>query len=32
MNCEYFGIDPEQAPAIYVEAYNVIKQALTSRK
>ena len=26
---EHFGIDPEQAPAIYVEAYNVIKQALT---
>jgi len=26
---DYFGIDPEQAPAIYVEAYNVIKQALT---
>jgi alkanesulfonate monooxygenase SsuD/methylene tetrahydromethanopterin reductase-like flavin-dependent oxidoreductase (luciferase family) len=26
---EYFGVDPEQAPAIYVEAYNVIKQALT---
>jgi len=25
----YFGIDPEQAPAMYVEAYNVIKQALT---
>ena len=25
----YFGIDPEQAPAIYVEAYNVIRQALT---
>jgi alkanesulfonate monooxygenase SsuD/methylene tetrahydromethanopterin reductase-like flavin-dependent oxidoreductase (luciferase family) len=24
-----FGVDPEQAPAIYVEAYNVIKQALT---
>lgn len=26
---QYFGVDPEQAPAIYVEAYNVIKQALT---
>jgi alkanesulfonate monooxygenase SsuD/methylene tetrahydromethanopterin reductase-like flavin-dependent oxidoreductase (luciferase family) len=26
---QYFGIDPEQAPAMYVEAYNVIKQALT---
>ena len=25
----YFGIDPDQAPAMYVEAYNVIKQALT---
>jgi len=25
----YFGTDPEQAPAMYVEAYNVIKQALT---
>lgn len=25
----YFGIDAEQAPAMYVEAYNVIKQALT---
>lgn len=25
----YFGIDPEQAPAMYVEAYNVIRQALT---
>jgi alkanesulfonate monooxygenase SsuD/methylene tetrahydromethanopterin reductase-like flavin-dependent oxidoreductase (luciferase family) len=25
----YFGIDPEQAPAMYVEAYTVIKQALT---
>ena len=29
MSWEYFGVDPEQAPAIYVEAYNVIKQALT---
>jgi alkanesulfonate monooxygenase SsuD/methylene tetrahydromethanopterin reductase-like flavin-dependent oxidoreductase (luciferase family) len=27
----YFGIDPEQAPAMYVEAYNVIRQALTQR-
>jgi alkanesulfonate monooxygenase SsuD/methylene tetrahydromethanopterin reductase-like flavin-dependent oxidoreductase (luciferase family) len=26
---EYYGIDPEHAPAMYVEAYNVIKQALT---
>ena len=26
---EYFGVDPDQAPAMYVEAYNVIKQALT---
>jgi len=25
----YFGIDPDQAPAMYVEAYNVILQALT---
>jgi alkanesulfonate monooxygenase SsuD/methylene tetrahydromethanopterin reductase-like flavin-dependent oxidoreductase (luciferase family) len=25
----YFGIDPDQAPAMYVEAYTVIKQALT---
>jgi alkanesulfonate monooxygenase SsuD/methylene tetrahydromethanopterin reductase-like flavin-dependent oxidoreductase (luciferase family) len=25
----YFGVDPDQAPAIYVEAYNVIRQALT---
>jgi alkanesulfonate monooxygenase SsuD/methylene tetrahydromethanopterin reductase-like flavin-dependent oxidoreductase (luciferase family) len=25
----YFGVDPEQAPAMYVEAFNVIKQALT---
>jgi alkanesulfonate monooxygenase SsuD/methylene tetrahydromethanopterin reductase-like flavin-dependent oxidoreductase (luciferase family) len=25
----YFGIDPDQAPAMYVEAYNVIRQALT---
>jgi alkanesulfonate monooxygenase SsuD/methylene tetrahydromethanopterin reductase-like flavin-dependent oxidoreductase (luciferase family) len=25
----YFGVDPEQAPAIYVEPFNVIKQALT---
>jgi alkanesulfonate monooxygenase SsuD/methylene tetrahydromethanopterin reductase-like flavin-dependent oxidoreductase (luciferase family) len=29
---EYFGTDPEAAPAIYVEAYNVIKQALTERE
>jgi alkanesulfonate monooxygenase SsuD/methylene tetrahydromethanopterin reductase-like flavin-dependent oxidoreductase (luciferase family) len=26
---EHFGIDPEQAPAMYVEAYTIIKQALT---
>jgi alkanesulfonate monooxygenase SsuD/methylene tetrahydromethanopterin reductase-like flavin-dependent oxidoreductase (luciferase family) len=25
----YFGIDPDAAPAMYVEAYNVIRQALT---
>jgi|SRR5665213_1312219 len=25
----YFGVDPEQAQAMYVEAYNVIRQALT---
>jgi alkanesulfonate monooxygenase SsuD/methylene tetrahydromethanopterin reductase-like flavin-dependent oxidoreductase (luciferase family) len=25
----YFGVDPDAAPAIYVEAYEVIKQALT---
>ena len=25
----YFGVDPEQAPAIYVEAYQVIMQSLT---
>ena len=25
----YYGIDPEQAPAMYVEAYDVIMQALT---
>ena len=25
----YFGVDPETAPAMYVEAYNVIMQALT---
>jgi alkanesulfonate monooxygenase SsuD/methylene tetrahydromethanopterin reductase-like flavin-dependent oxidoreductase (luciferase family) len=25
----HFGIDPEQAPAMYVEAYTIIKQALT---
>jgi alkanesulfonate monooxygenase SsuD/methylene tetrahydromethanopterin reductase-like flavin-dependent oxidoreductase (luciferase family) len=29
---EYFGTDPETAPTIYVEAYNVIKQALTERE
>jgi alkanesulfonate monooxygenase SsuD/methylene tetrahydromethanopterin reductase-like flavin-dependent oxidoreductase (luciferase family) len=26
---QYFGIDPDSAPAMYVEAYSVIKQALT---
>jgi alkanesulfonate monooxygenase SsuD/methylene tetrahydromethanopterin reductase-like flavin-dependent oxidoreductase (luciferase family) len=26
---QYFGIDPDFAPAMYVEAYTVIKQALT---
>jgi alkanesulfonate monooxygenase SsuD/methylene tetrahydromethanopterin reductase-like flavin-dependent oxidoreductase (luciferase family) len=26
---QYFGIDPELAPAMYVEAYSVIRQALT---
>jgi alkanesulfonate monooxygenase SsuD/methylene tetrahydromethanopterin reductase-like flavin-dependent oxidoreductase (luciferase family) len=26
---EHFGADPDQAPAMYVEAYNVIKQSLT---
>jgi len=25
----YFGVDPDQAPAMYVEAYTVIMQALT---
>jgi alkanesulfonate monooxygenase SsuD/methylene tetrahydromethanopterin reductase-like flavin-dependent oxidoreductase (luciferase family) len=25
----YFGIDPDSAPAMYVEAFNVIKKALT---
>jgi alkanesulfonate monooxygenase SsuD/methylene tetrahydromethanopterin reductase-like flavin-dependent oxidoreductase (luciferase family) len=25
----YFGVDPDAAPAMYVEAYSVIKQALT---
>ena len=25
----YFGVDSEQSPAMYVEAYDVIKQALT---
>lgn len=28
----YFGTDPEAAPAIYVEAYNVIKRALMERE
>jgi alkanesulfonate monooxygenase SsuD/methylene tetrahydromethanopterin reductase-like flavin-dependent oxidoreductase (luciferase family) len=26
---QYFGVDPDAAPAMYVEAYNVIMQALT---
>ena len=26
---DYFGVDPDQAPAMYVEAYTVIMQALT---
>jgi alkanesulfonate monooxygenase SsuD/methylene tetrahydromethanopterin reductase-like flavin-dependent oxidoreductase (luciferase family) len=26
---DYFGVDPDTAPAMYVEAYNVIMQALT---
>jgi alkanesulfonate monooxygenase SsuD/methylene tetrahydromethanopterin reductase-like flavin-dependent oxidoreductase (luciferase family) len=29
---EYFGTDPEIAPARYVEAYNIIKQALTENE
>jgi alkanesulfonate monooxygenase SsuD/methylene tetrahydromethanopterin reductase-like flavin-dependent oxidoreductase (luciferase family) len=28
----YFGIDPELAPAMYVEAYTVIRQALTQKE
>src|ERR1700726_1477115 len=28
----YFGIDPETAPAMYVEAYTVIRQALTQKQ
>jgi alkanesulfonate monooxygenase SsuD/methylene tetrahydromethanopterin reductase-like flavin-dependent oxidoreductase (luciferase family) len=28
----YFGIDPDAAPAMYVEAYTVIRQALTQRE
>ena len=27
---EHFGVDPEVAPAMYVEAYDILKQALTS--
>lgn len=27
---QYFGIDSDHAPAMYVEAYNVIRQALTA--
>ncbi len=26
---QYFGVDPDHAPAMYVEAYNIIRQALT---
>ena len=26
---QYFGIDPDSAPAMYVEAYTILKQALT---
>jgi alkanesulfonate monooxygenase SsuD/methylene tetrahydromethanopterin reductase-like flavin-dependent oxidoreductase (luciferase family) len=29
---EHFGADPDQAPAMYVEAYEVIKQALTRQE
>ena len=29
---EYYGIDPDHAPAMYVEAYTVIMQALTQRQ
>jgi alkanesulfonate monooxygenase SsuD/methylene tetrahydromethanopterin reductase-like flavin-dependent oxidoreductase (luciferase family) len=29
---QYFGIDPDSAPAMYVEAYTIIKQALTQRE
>ena len=29
---QYFGIDPESAPAMYVEAYTVIRQALTRKQ
>ena len=28
---QYFGIDPDSAPAMYVEAYTVLKQALTQQ-
>jgi alkanesulfonate monooxygenase SsuD/methylene tetrahydromethanopterin reductase-like flavin-dependent oxidoreductase (luciferase family) len=28
----YFGIEPESAPAMYIEAYHVIMQALTERE
>jgi alkanesulfonate monooxygenase SsuD/methylene tetrahydromethanopterin reductase-like flavin-dependent oxidoreductase (luciferase family) len=28
----YFGIDPDSAPAMYVEAFNVIKKALTQNE
>src|SRR5450755_5186095 len=28
---QYFGVDPETAPAMYVEAYTVIRQALTQK-
>ena len=29
---EYYGIDPEHAPAMYVEAYTILMQALTQRQ
>src|SRR5471032_964065 len=28
---QYFGVDPETAPSMYVEAYTVIRQALTQK-
>jgi alkanesulfonate monooxygenase SsuD/methylene tetrahydromethanopterin reductase-like flavin-dependent oxidoreductase (luciferase family) len=27
---QHFGVDPDAAPAMYVEAYNIIRQALTA--